>query len=441
MDRLLDQVDDSAHIGADESIDESEFGDYYKPPVDDGSFGKDVDSFAQEFVHEFSDETMDTISDYAGLSFDCLRHGESISDYFQSDLLSPDQIAEIKDAIGSYADREFSDMDNLPENDKQYIVSHVWPKVQKYLTGLGFQLEESINEWNDASAEYHVGASACANGIARDANPHEQDSEEYQYWDSGWEKEASQERAAHHMDMEDQYGAFDEDVATMVHPAMVDGKHVATDFGPGTIVDSIPGGVKVELQNGEVIDVPEGEFDVLESRIREEAELDAWFEAFDPTSVLAPVELDEYQLEPGDTRLSTGDRVVHKKFGPGNVVSVEGNFAKVKFDRANALLPQDRTVTLSPGILYKVSQDASAIRKEPEPQAQPGDKIRRKAPYEPPVQMKPGDKIRRKDWKPATAESFELSEEVTRIPGQPRQQRDPREGLPGVEPVCKSDHH
>lgn len=460
MDKLLDQVDDSAHIGAEESIQEddlTEIGDYYKEPVDDGSFGKSVDEFSDNFVYEFNDEVMDKISDYAGLSFECLRAGEPLSDYYASEELDAEQIEEIKDAIGSYADSEFSDMDNLPANDKAYIVDKVWPKVQKYLTGLGFQLAESMNEAQsrydlefidytmvngvddvavkvccevegaDPSVGIRHAYATVSQVFVKETGEEITDNlskEELEGFTDRAQEEMHQQaaerdaEAADHaydrMRDERMERGMDEDVALMSHPALEAGQHVATDFGPGTIVDATAGGFTVELQNGDMVEVPAEELEpVAEVRMREEAELDAWFEDFDPANVLAPVALDEYQLNKDDPRVATGDRVVHKVYGPGNVVSVEGKFAKVEFDRAHARLPQDRTVSLSPSILYKVSQDAAAIRKEPEAPLAPGDKIRRKGPM--PVAAKPGDKIRRKPRDgdlPEPKMALQMSEEV-----------------------------
>jgi hypothetical protein len=314
MDKLLDQVDDSAHISADESIEEGDFGSHFDDHS--GTF----DSFIRQFIDEFDPAEM-----FAANSDDIANiTPEDASEYFVDATLRDKDVADIKHTIGWYAQKcwngseEGENLKDLTDQDEQHIIKAVWPKVVKYLESKGLKLaveEGQLNEFDDPAAEFHNGAVACEQGVGRDANPHEEGTDEYEYWDSGWEKQAGQDRASHMSDIADRFGdeAADhlyDDVAVAVHPAMVDGPHVATDFGPGKIIDSIPGGVKVELQNGQVIEVPEGEFDVVENRIREEAELDAWFEGFDPATVLAPIELDEYELNKDEARLATGDRVV-----------------------------------------------------------------------------------------------------------------------------------
>ena len=146
------------------------------------------------------------------------------------------------------------------------------------------------------------------------------------------------------------------------------GDHVATTKGPAIVVDVEENMATLEFINGTTDTMA---FDDMEKipmlgSMSEEAELSNWFNNFTPSSVLDEVNFDHGVVRqpkkavPGfDSTIRAGDRVAHKSYGGGEVISTNGRLSKVVFDRPHARLPADRTVSIMNGALHK----AGSIRK------------------------------------------------------------------------------
>lgn len=96
---------------------------------------------------------------------------------------------------------------------------------------------------------------------------------------------------------------MDEDQQLKVLNPFHDGDQVSTPMGPGVIVDEPEGMVvKVEMMNGQVKpfhigDIEKVDLDQEMGRMKEELDLEAWFEQFEPHAVLAPARAHQVTLE------------------------------------------------------------------------------------------------------------------------------------------------
>ena len=154
------------------------------------------------------------------------------------------------------------------------------------------------------------------------------------------------------------------------HHGISAGDHVSTDMGPATVI-SIEGDIaSVEFLHGGAKEMHVDDMDKIPAlnTFGEEAELNKWFEGFNPENVL---ETDwensipeRPKAEPTNPNFSkdivVGDRVTHKAYGSGEVVAANDKLAKVKFDNPHARLPDHKTVSMSKGVLTK----AGAYRNE-----------------------------------------------------------------------------
>lgn len=135
------------------------------------------------------------------------------------------------------------------------------------------------------------------------------------------------------------------------------GDFVATDMGPGQ-VEEVSGDIAVVVfQNGRAKKMHVDSMDkVNEVASPEEAALQEWFDSFDATKLLAPVNEDE-------TGHAEGDEVSHRIYGAGTVVGQNGKFVKVKFNKPHSRLPASLTVSLDPRIVDKKVEKATLARK------------------------------------------------------------------------------
>ena len=146
------------------------------------------------------------------------------------------------------------------------------------------------------------------------------------------------------------------------------GDHVATTMGHAIVVGIEEDQAVLEFVSGKTQKMP---FDELEKvpmlgRVREEGELAEWFDSFQPAAVLDEVNFDHGMVRPPkksvpgfDPTIREGDRVAHKVYGGGEVISSNGKISKVKFDNPHPRLPEDKTVSIMNGALHK----AGSIRK------------------------------------------------------------------------------
>lgn len=162
------------------------------------------------------------------------------------------------------------------------------------------------------------------------------------------------DRADYEYDRMKDERAMGEDIA--VDTVMGIGQKVATDFGPGTIVDVDGERALVELMNGRFKEIMVSELtSVAAPSMSEEADLDTWFEDFEPKNVLAQQVSEYAPPSKNEEPIEVGDRVVHGVYGPGEVMDSDGKLVKVQFDRRHARLGMDSTATISPGLLYKAT--------------------------------------------------------------------------------------
>lgn len=156
------------------------------------------------------------------------------------------------------------------------------------------------------------------------------------------------------------------------HHGIAAGDHVATDMGPATVI-SIEGDIaSVEFLHGGAKQMHIDDMDKLPelAKFGEEAELSEWFNGFDPEQVLeagfeggmVPIKKAAPTNPNFSSELNVGDRVTHKVYGSGAITAVNDKMAKVVFDEAHQRLPDNKTVTVSKGVLTK----AGAYRAEAE---------------------------------------------------------------------------
>ncbi len=162
---------------------------------------------------------------------------------------------------------------------------------------------------------------------------------------------------------ESMYEFASEDQMPMGHGIEI-GNHVSTDLGSGKVVGMDGDIATIEFMNGGVKEMHVDDMDKIGALggVKEEEELSAWFEGFDPESVLEapnfsngmPVMDKAAPTNPDfNSELSVGDRVTHKAYGSGKVVALDDKNAKVAFDNAHARLPENKTVTMNKGVLTK----------------------------------------------------------------------------------------
>ena len=156
------------------------------------------------------------------------------------------------------------------------------------------------------------------------------------------------------------------------HHGINAGDHVSTDMGPGVVI-SIDGDIAaIEFLHGGTKEMHIDDMDKVPALagFGEEAELSEWFDSFDPKNVLEadfaagmPPQPKAAPTNPNfNGELAVGDRVTHKQYGAGAVKAVNDKMAKVEFDEDHERLPENKTVTMSKGVLNK----AGAYRTESE---------------------------------------------------------------------------
>lgn len=82
---------------------------------------------------------------------------------------------------------------------------------------------------------------------------------------------------------------FDKPISESANEAIAMGDTVATDYGPGEVLEVEGLVAKVQLQHGGIKELPVADLEKVEAmpKIKELAEMMAWFEQFDPQSILS----------------------------------------------------------------------------------------------------------------------------------------------------------
>lgn len=377
MDRLLDGLDDSLHHGVD--VEESE--------LDEATWDPEGPYADRDRAEQNAESVMDDV-------IERFEVGEFLGDYHPEYLEQPEDefntvsSADVISSLTHYLNGEM-ERNDVNGYDCKSDAKYLWDKgeIQKELANNGWVVEAPVEEARagrtgereidayvdtaeaddvEVTVQYDVEEDDASVGFtggiilnsvvikatgvdildalntdqqAKLVQAAEQEEIDHAAGYADYQRDMAQDRA------------FEEDTA-LATPTIEDGDYVATDYGLGRVIEVKGNELLVELSNGSFVEVLADDVTPTVGESREDAAMAAWFEDFSPEAVLER-NPDEYDQSTNQEDMYIGDRVVHKVYGPGEIVDMDNKLAKVKFDRPHARLPEGNTVTVSPGTLYK----------------------------------------------------------------------------------------